>query len=154
MAAATKTTKPKGQSHLWSDIVVNGILVLIVVLWLIPTVGLLVSSFRTRFDIQTSGWWTIFPHREWVTVAKLPVPEGLDRTGVMLIEGAQGTFEQFREGIETPGGRQLIWVGNRRTGTLEVQEQIWTTNTDFTLDNYKQVLAGRSVEIRRPDGTT
>ncbi len=154
MAAATKTTKPKGQSRLTGDILVNGALILIVIAWLIPTVGLLVSSFRTRFDIQTSGWWTILPHKEWETVATLEVPANVDRNGVMDIEGASGTFEQFREGISTPNGRRLVWIGNRRTGKLEVQENKWTTNTDFTLDNYKQVLAGRSVEIRRPDGTT
>ena len=58
---ATAAAKPKKQSHLLSDIVVNGALIILVIMWTIPTVGLVVSSFRTRFDIQTSGWWTIFP---------------------------------------------------------------------------------------------
>jgi alpha-glucoside transport system permease protein len=34
----------------------------IVVLWLIPTVGLLVSSFRTRTFIESEGWWLAFTH--------------------------------------------------------------------------------------------
>ena len=34
---------------------VNGALLLIVILWTIPTLGIFVSSFRARFDIQTSG---------------------------------------------------------------------------------------------------
>lgn len=33
-------------------------LVLLVILWLIPTIGLLVSSFRTADQISTSGWWS------------------------------------------------------------------------------------------------
>ena len=153
MAASTTTPKPKKQGHLLSDILVNGTLILIVIAWMIPIMGLVVSSFRTRFDIQTSGWWTIVPHREWQTVATIPVPEGVDRTGVMQIEGGQGTFEQFRQGIQV-GDTKLVWVGNRRTGTIVVQKESWTTNTGFTLDNYKQVIGGKSFEIRKPDGTT
>ncbi|HEX9075619.1 MAG TPA: carbohydrate ABC transporter permease [Anaerolineae bacterium] len=33
-------------------------LVAIGVVWLVPTVGLFVTSFRTRADIFSSGWWT------------------------------------------------------------------------------------------------
>ena len=33
-------------------------LALIVVVWTIPTVGLLVSSFRPEAAVRTSGWWT------------------------------------------------------------------------------------------------
>jgi alpha-glucoside transport system permease protein len=32
-------------------------LILIAVLWLVPSVGLLVTSFRPRGDIQSTGWW-------------------------------------------------------------------------------------------------
>jgi alpha-glucoside transport system permease protein len=33
-------------------------LVIVCVLWLIPTIGLLVTSIRPRLDTQQSGWWT------------------------------------------------------------------------------------------------
>ncbi|MEM6891691.1 MAG: carbohydrate ABC transporter permease, partial [Pseudomonadota bacterium] len=36
---------------------VNLSVIFLVVLWLIPTVGLLVSSFRDRDQISASGWW-------------------------------------------------------------------------------------------------
>ena len=42
-----------------SSLVVNGSLLAICTLWLIPTVGLLVSSFRTRDDVLSTGWWSI-----------------------------------------------------------------------------------------------
>ena len=34
--------------------------VVIAVLWTIPTVGLLISSFRPEEQVKTSGWWTWF----------------------------------------------------------------------------------------------
>ncbi len=35
-------------------------LILMCVLWIVPTVGLFVTSFRTREAVRTSGWWTVF----------------------------------------------------------------------------------------------
>ncbi len=35
-------------------------LVLIGVLWLVPSIGLAVTSFRQQADIASSGWWTAF----------------------------------------------------------------------------------------------
>jgi len=34
--------------------------IVIAVLWTIPTLGLFISSFRPRDQIQSSGWWTFF----------------------------------------------------------------------------------------------
>ena len=37
-------------------------IIVIALVWTIPTVGLLITSFRDRDDIQASGWWTVFQH--------------------------------------------------------------------------------------------
>lgn len=31
---------------------------IVMAVWLIPTLGLLINSFRTVQDMKTSGWWT------------------------------------------------------------------------------------------------
>jgi len=43
-----------------SSILVNAVLFFLVLLWTVPTFGLLVSSFRSREDVLSSGWWTVF----------------------------------------------------------------------------------------------
>jgi alpha-glucoside transport system permease protein len=136
-------------------LLVNLALLIIVIVWSIPTVGLFISSFRNRFDIQTSGWWTILPHRDWVTTAVFDPRElGLDPQGVMEVEGVRGTFEELRAGLQSPdGSTRVTWIGNRRLGRIEVQERQWIVSWNFTLDNYKQVLLGSSAQITRPDGT-
>ena len=83
-------------------ILINGGLLILVAIWLIPTIGLFISSFRNRFDLQTSGWWSIFPHKEWQLVEEVdPREEGLDATQPMDIFGVTATFEELREGVET-----------------------------------------------------
>ncbi|MEA3308592.1 MAG: carbohydrate ABC transporter permease [Chloroflexota bacterium] len=135
------------------DILINGTLLIICILWSIPTIGLLVSSFRTKADISTSGWWNIFPHREWMSVNEIKPSEDLDRDKSMEIAGVTATFQEFREGIDMDDGRRIVWLGNKRIGIVEIQEQRWTTNADFTSENYAQVLAGKEYKIVQPDGT-
>nr|WP_225997114.1 carbohydrate ABC transporter permease [Myceligenerans sp. TRM 65318] len=46
----------KALSNPWA----STLAIVIAVLWTVPTVGLLVTSFRPELDIRTSGWWTVF----------------------------------------------------------------------------------------------
>jgi len=133
---------------------VNGTLFLLVLIWTIPTMGIFVSSFRNRDDIATSSWWNVLPHREWQPVSEIdPKAEGFDPNEVMNIEGATGTFKEFRAGVQTPDGKRITWIGNKRLGRVEVQERVWTVSWDFSLDNYRQVLGGQDFEFTRPGGT-
>lgn len=126
---------------------VNATLAVICLIWLIPTFGLLVSSFRPQDDILSSGWWTVLPHKVWTTTARFTPDASLDRNGVMTLEGASGTFEQFRQGVETADGRRVAWVGNKRAGTVEVQTRQWSGLPAFTLENYERVLASKNPAV-------
>ena len=71
-----------------SSLLVNGILILISVIWFVPTLGVLVTSFRNSEDIFRSGWWTIFPHRAYVESGEIKVDPSVDVNGPMMLEGA------------------------------------------------------------------
>ncbi|PRY62613.1 carbohydrate ABC transporter membrane protein 2 (CUT1 family) [Knoellia remsis] len=66
----------------WASLVA----VLIAVLWTTPTLGLLVTSFRSARDINTSGWWTVFTDPSGLT---------LDNYRQALEPGAQSSFTQY-----------------------------------------------------------
>jgi alpha-glucoside transport system permease protein len=57
-------------------------IVLIVILWSIPTLGVLITSFRAEELVNTSGWWTVLAHP---------------------FRAAEWTFENYRAAIETQG---------------------------------------------------
>lgn len=125
-----------------SALVVNGLLALICFFWLIPTIGLLVSSVRQPENVLNTGWWTVLPHVDWTTVETLKPPTGVQGDTPVTIEGLTATFDQFRAGVTAPDGRRIIWVGNRRAGQIRVQDRRWVTELNFTLRNYQTVLSG------------
>jgi alpha-glucoside transport system permease protein len=65
--AATAQTKSRSAVHpprpfKPGRIPVHLVLILLMIVWLLPTIGLLVNSFRGASDINNSGWWTaLFP---------------------------------------------------------------------------------------------
>ena len=50
----------KKLNALLSRVPLHFALILMCLLWLLPTLGLFVSSFRSREDVRTSGWWRAF----------------------------------------------------------------------------------------------
>lgn len=63
-AASEVPAKPKTKAAKAHEALTNpwasGAAIVIAVLWTIPTIGLLISSFRPQGDVQSSGWWTWF----------------------------------------------------------------------------------------------
>ncbi|RUS47970.1 carbohydrate ABC transporter permease [Cohnella sp. AR92] len=135
-----------------SKTVVNLVLGIICLLWLIPTLGLFVSSFRPATEILKTGWWTIFPHQEYAAKDRIQLPKDTDLRQPIEVNGKAYTDDQLRSGVKAPDGSELIWE-NRRARTIDVRELGWRMDTNYTLDNYASVLTGKEYEIPKPDGT-
>ena len=141
--------------------------VVLVALWLFPTVGLRVSSFRTADQIAGSGWWSALSTQERQIPAVRIEGEELREGDLYVISG-----ELFPKGSSTlsawgtssreptayaPG--QVVDLGDGKTVTVsdtgaykltatqsladQRLPRIFSTATtppEFTLDNYRNVL--------------
>lgn len=149
---------------------VNISVVLLVVLWLFPTVGLLVSSFRTSDQIATTGWWkALFPTEQNLTLRTDDPDEArVLKGGVYVVEGnlfgagqpgdisvwgtssreidayAPGEVADLGDGetITVDAEGNYIWTGSEDQLTGRGQRAFVTATTPpkFTLANYDKVL--------------
>ncbi|AZN30205.1 carbohydrate ABC transporter permease [Flaviflexus salsibiostraticola] len=60
MAGERKKTVGGRIVALFNNSLVNAILVIVALMWLVPTIGLFFSSLRSSQANATSGWWTVF----------------------------------------------------------------------------------------------
>jgi len=132
--------------------IVNLVLGFIAFIWLIPTLGLFISSFRPANEVLQTGWWTIFPHKAWETQEQISLPKDTDLRKPIEILGNIYTDDELRKGVKIDKDKRFIWE-NRRARIVNVQEPVWTMNTKFTLENYKSVLTGKEYKIMQPDGS-
>jgi alpha-glucoside transport system permease protein len=139
--AAPRRTASAKRRRLINSILVNGSLFIICLIWVIPTFGLLISSFRPRDEIRSTGWWTVLPHQAYQTVDQVDLGRGAPVDQPIDVGGAQVTDEQLRAGVTLPDGRYAIW-GNRRARVIDIQERQFTAGEDFTTENYREVLGG------------
>jgi alpha-glucoside transport system permease protein len=105
----------KKSSLTWA---VNISVVALVLLWLFPTVGLLVSSFRTADQIATTGWWkALFPaEQNLVLRAADPDEFRVEREGVYVVEG------NLFEGESVTGEIRVWGTSSRGIGAHEPGE--------------------------------
>ncbi|MEP1933708.1 MAG: carbohydrate ABC transporter permease [Paracoccaceae bacterium] len=144
--------------------------VLLVALWLFPTVGLFVSSFRSADQISGSGWWkSMFPAEQNLVVrASDPDDFRVERDGVFVVEGnlfedgnpakinVWGTSSRAIDAYEIgdladlgdgetfelkPDG-SYIWSGNDDQMSGRGQRVFLTATIppEFTLANYDTIL--------------
>lgn len=143
---------------------------LLVLLWLFPTVGLFVSSFRTADQIATSGWWASLGEVEQNLVLRAKDPDDfrVEQNGVYVVEG--NLFEEGKEAqisvwgtsskaisayqpgdkadlkkgetITVDASGNYAWSGPESQMKGRGQRVFVTAQTppDFTLDNYRKML--------------
>lgn len=144
-------------------------LLILVLLWVFPTAGLLVSSFRTADQISTAGWWkSLAPSTQNLTLRTAPSSEQQELDGLYVIEGnlfdsrnasdisvwginsraidsfKPGDTAEFKKGgfvtVQTNGDYR---VEHNEPLTGKRGSRIFVTATqppEFTTDNYKNVL--------------
>ncbi|MEA2627940.1 MAG: alpha-glucoside transport system permease protein, partial [Chloroflexota bacterium] len=58
--AAERRFSPDWLGQVFSKTLLHVVVIGITLVWIVPTLGLLISSFRSPSDIAASGWWTAF----------------------------------------------------------------------------------------------
>jgi alpha-glucoside transport system permease protein len=56
--AAERRFSPEWLGQIFSKSLLHIVVIGVTLMWIVPTLGLLVSSFRSPSDIASSGWWT------------------------------------------------------------------------------------------------
>ncbi|MDH3682831.1 MAG: carbohydrate ABC transporter permease [Acidimicrobiia bacterium] len=69
------TISPPPKQSWWRSLAQNWpvklVVLVIVVIWIVPTLGVLISSFRPPDDVNASGWWSVLPdiwNTDWTLV--------------------------------------------------------------------------------------
>ncbi len=95
---------------------VNLSVLALVLLWIFPTVGLLVSSFRTTDQIRSSGWWAaLFPAELNETFrAADPDENRIERDGVFVVEGNLYVVDGKVESAEDVVAEVSVWGTSSR----------------------------------------
>lgn len=57
---ATQKKPQRGRGVNKGRLILNTLLVALCLFWLVPVIGLLISSLRPRDEVLNSGWWTVF----------------------------------------------------------------------------------------------
>jgi alpha-glucoside transport system permease protein len=108
------------------SLVTNISVIFLVVLWLIPTIGLLVSSFRDRDAISSSGWW----NAPFATEQNFAV-------------GTEGEFVQTPEGWVLEGNL----FGDEGTGEITAFGGMRADPTAFEPGTTGELVRGRTLTV-------
>ena len=145
---------------------------LLVILWTIPTFGLLVTSLRDKDQIVASGWWTSLSTSTQNLVYSTPGGSGqTEEDGVYVItgnalEGSAGKVSRFGSSSLDPEAYkagETVDIGDGQELTVQENGDYRLTSPEafgrrgdrifvtakipprFTLENYRNVLAAEGI---------
>ena len=145
-----------GSRQKWTGLLlVNGTLLILVLLWTIPTMGLFISSWRTRIDIQTLRMVDGLPPSRMAD-GRRARPQGAG-AGFHSRHGGGGRDRHVRGTARRRGnaGRQACAVGGQpahrshRSAGPGVDDEPGISRRRTT----NRCLMGKDFEYQRPDGT-
>ncbi|MEK1896479.1 MAG: carbohydrate ABC transporter permease [Rhizobium sp.] len=147
----------------------------IVVIWLIPTLGIFVSALRDKDQLVSSGWWTAFAGSSRTVAARLGQPDQQKQDGAVyliagnVLEGQQGrSIRAFGTRVQQPAAYkagETADLGDGLSLTVNDDGSYRYTKTaafgpddggrrvyisvatppEFTLQNYKNVLTSEGI---------
>lgn len=152
---------------------VNIAVLFLVLLWTVPTLGLLISSFRDRDQIAASGWWkSLVASEQNITARSAPPADQVQQGALYVLQGnifdsGGGEVRAFGFSSRAPTGFAPGDVAEMRDGqTMQVQAngdyritapgefsgsrgiRIFATSVTppkFTLQNYNRVLFSEGI---------
>lgn len=147
----------------------------VVILWLIPTLGIFVSALRDKDQIVVSGWWTAFSGSSRTVATRLGQPDQQKQEGAVyvisgnVLEGQEGrAIRAFGTRVAQPSAYKAGETADLGDGlSLQVNEdggyrymknaafgpddggrRVYisvATPPEFTLQNYRTVLTGEGI---------
>ncbi|MFO8149969.1 MAG: carbohydrate ABC transporter permease [Trueperaceae bacterium] len=156
----------------WGRLLTHASLVVLVVIWTVPTLGLFVSSLRDKDQLIVSGWWTAFTTTERSAAGRIDARDAVEVDGLHVVEGS--FLEDTRRSIVSYGVSQTALGAFAPGETIDLDGTAFTLNEDgsyrwvseepfaegarhrifhimaipptFALTNYREVLASESID--------
>ncbi|TWF53394.1 carbohydrate ABC transporter permease [Neorhizobium alkalisoli] len=131
-------------------LVVHLSVLVICIIWLIPTLGILVTSFRDAGQIASSGWWTAFTGAAETSAARLGEPSTAKQDGPNYVisgsvfeKGKGGSVLAFGTKVASPtefeAGKPAD-IGEGETLTVNKDgSYTYTKNAPFSGDRGKRI---------------
>lgn len=162
------------QKYSIGSIVKHLLVLLLVLIWTLPTLGLLISSVRDSDQLNVSGWWTALKATERTDYSRTgPARNQLEENGLFIIEGrllSEGSTRVIKawreranaidayavnEPVELADGSLLTvnsdgtyrWESNEAFTHTTGKRILYKANVPprFTFDNYRNVLASEGI---------